>query len=236
MLSSSKAPDRYIATMLLVLVGLFACDATGAGSSAPGPLVSAQDSTLYAVGHGLAGQFNLHPLFTAEELERINQGFNDGVLGSGDFDLANHLDSMNRLIQQRRDERSSRLQAEGDAFVAREGKKEGAVTTASGLVYFEQVPGVGASPSKTESVRVHYEGTFSDGTVFDSSYRSGEPIVFRVDRVIAGWTEGLQMMKVGGKTRFVIPARLAYGEAGHPPGISPNVPLVFVVELLEVIQ
>ncbi len=174
MLSSSKAPDRYIATMLLVLVGLFACDATGAGSSAPGP--------------------------------------------------------------QRRDERSSRLQVEGDAFVAREGKQEGAVTTASGLVYFEQIPGVGASPSETESVRVHYEGTLSDGTVFDSSYRSGEPIVFRVDRVIAGWTEGLQMMKVGGKTRFVIPARLAYGEAGHPPGIPPNVPLVFVVELLEVIE
>ena len=116
------------------------------------------------------------------------------------------------------------------------------MTTESGLVYFEQIAGSGASPSATESVRVHYEGSFRDGTVFDSSYRidssyrKGEPTVFSVNRVIPGWTEGLQMMKVGGKARLVIPARLGYGEAGHPPGIPPNVPLVFIVELLEVIK
>ena len=232
MSSSLRAPYLYVAATLTTLI---ACD-SGSRPATSRPLVTAQDSTLYAVGQGLANQFSLNELFTEDECALISQGLNDGVLKSETFDLSRYLESMNTLIEQRRGERSSRRQAEGDAFVALEGNKEGAVTTESGLVYFEQIAGSGASPSATESVRVHYEGSFRDGTVFDSSYRKGEPIEFSVNRVIPGWTEGLQMMKVGGKARLVIPARLGYGEAGHPPGIPPNVPLVFIVELLEVIK
>ncbi|MDA0334156.1 MAG: FKBP-type peptidyl-prolyl cis-trans isomerase [bacterium] len=234
--SSLKARYLGAAAILAALLALSACDPSGPAASTPVQLVTAQDSTLYAVGQGLAGQFNLHQLFTAEELDIINRGFNDGVLESGDFDLSKYLESMNLLIQQRRTVRSARLQADGDAFVAEAGKKAGAVTTASGLVYIEELAGSGASPTVSDSVRVHYEGSFTNGTVFDSSYRRNEPTEFLVGQVIPGWQEGLQMMKAGGKARLIIPADLAYGEMGSPPAIPPNVPLVFVVELLEVIK
>ena len=234
--SSLKTRHLYAAAILAALLALSSCDANGTAAPAPVQLVTAQDSTLYAVGLGLGGLFNLHELFTAEELAVINQGFNDGVLISGTFDLSNHLESMNLLIQQRRTTRSSRLQADGDAYVAEAGTKEGAVTTASGLVYIEEIAGTGATPSATDSVSVHYEGSFTNGTVFDSSYRRDVPTRFQVGGVIPGWQEGLQMMKAGGKAKLIIPASLAYGEMGSPPAIPPNVPLVFTVELLEVIE
>jgi FKBP-type peptidyl-prolyl cis-trans isomerase FkpA len=234
--SSLKARHLGAAAILAAMLALSACDSSGTAASTPVQLVTAQDSTLYAVGQGLAGQFNLHQLFTAEELDVINLGFNDGVLESGDFDLSKYLESMNLLIQQRRTVRSSRLQAEGDAYVAEAGKSAGAVTTASGLVYIEELAGTGASPTVSDSVQVHYEGSFTNGTVFDSSYRRNEPTSFLVGQVIPGWQEGLQMMKVGGKAKLIIPASLAYGEMGSPPAIPPNVPLVFIVELLEVIK
>ena len=216
------------------LMALAACDTGPTEEPAPRPLVTAQDSTLYAVGQGLAGQFNLHELFTAEELECINQGFNDGVLETGSFDLTAYLDAMNLLIQERRTVRSSRLQAEGDAFVTEAGKQEGAATTSTGLVYIEEAAGVGASPLMTDTVTVHYEGSFTNGTVFDSSYRRGSPTEFLLADVVPGWQEGLQLMKIGGKAKLIIPASLGYGEAGYPPSIPPNVPLVFTVELLEI--
>ncbi len=234
--SPLKARHVTNAVTMAAAAVLIACDAAGPGTTTPKPMVTAQDSTLYAVGQGLAVRFNLHELFTAEELERINQGFNDGVLTSGDFDLSNYLESMNLLIQQRRKKRSSRLQAEGDAFVAQASTKEGAVTTPTGLVYIEELLGVGESPSIDDSISVHYEGSFTNGTVFDSSYRRGTPSPFRVGQVIPGWQEGLQMMKPGGKAQLIIPASLAYGEQGSPPAIPPNVPLVFTVELLEIIK
>jgi FKBP-type peptidyl-prolyl cis-trans isomerase len=106
-------------------------------------------------------------------------------------------------------------------------------TTASGLKYQVLKQGTGtASPKATDSVKVHYHGTLLNGTVFDSSVQRGEPISFGLNQVIAGWTEGLQLMKVGDKFKFEIPANLAYGEAGRPPVIPPSSTLVFEVELL----
>jgi hypothetical protein len=128
--SSLRAPYLYIAATLTTLI---ACD-SGSRSATSRPLVTAQDSTLYAVGQGLANQFSLNELFTEDECALINQGLNDGVLKSETFDLSRYLESMNTLIEQRRGERSSRRRAEGDAFVALEGNKEGAVTTESSLV------------------------------------------------------------------------------------------------------
>lgn len=96
--------------------------------------------------------------------------------------------------------------------------------------------GTGASPAATDQVEVHYEGCFADGRVFDSSYRRGQPAVFPVNRVIAGWTEALQLMKEGGECRLCIPPDLAYGEMGMPPAIPPNATLYFKVELLKVLK
>ena len=106
-------------------------------------------------------------------------------------------------------------------------------TTPSGLKYVTVVEGTGASPKETDVVTVHYTGRLLDGTVFDSSVERGEPTSFPLQMVIKGWTEGLQLMKVGGKTVFYIPSNLAYGEMGTPGGpIGPNADLIFEVELL----
>lgn len=121
----------------------------------------------------------------------------------------------------------------GRAFLAENALRANVVTTASGLQYEVLVSGDGASPGPRDMVTTHYHGTFIDGRVFDSSVQRGEPIAFAVDGVIGGWTEGLQLMKVGDKWRLYIPPDLAYGERGTS-GIGPNETLIFEVELLDV--
>jgi FKBP-type peptidyl-prolyl cis-trans isomerase len=124
--------------------------------------------------------------------------------------------------------------AKGEKYLEDNAKKEGVVTTASGLQYKVLTEGSGKAPKSTDTVLVHYEGTLIDGKVFDSSYRRGEPIEFPLNRVIAGWTEGVQLMKEGAKYRFFIPSRLAYGPRGAGRDIGPNEALIFDVELLKV--
>lgn len=123
---------------------------------------------------------------------------------------------------------------EGETFLAANAKKEGVKTTASGLQYKVLKSGAGPSPAKTDSVKVHYHGTLIDGSVFDSSVERGEPVTFGVGEVIPGWTEALQLMKVGDKWQLFIPAKLAYGERGPSPKIGPNSTLLFDVELLSI--
>ena len=123
---------------------------------------------------------------------------------------------------------------EGAAFLAENAKKEGITTTSSGLQYKILTQGNGAKPSATNSVTVHYQGTTLDGKEFDSSYKRGEPATFPLNRVIAGWTEGLQLMQEGSKYRFYIPSNLAYGPKGAGRDIGPNATLIFEVELIKV--
>ncbi len=121
----------------------------------------------------------------------------------------------------------------GQKFLAENAKKEGVKTTASGLQYKVETMGTGAKPVATDTVKVHYRGTLLDGTEFDSSYARNEPISFGLNRVIAGWTEGVQLMPIGSKFTFYIGPDLAYGEGGGGP-IPPNSTLVFEVELLDI--
>ena len=123
-------------------------------------------------------------------------------------------------------------QAAGIAFLAENTTKENIVTTASGLQYEVLAKGEGPSPTATTSVTVHYKGTTLDGKEFDSSYSRNAPATFPLNRVIAGWTEGLQLMNAGAKYRFFIPAELAYGTRGAGADIGPNSTLIFEVELL----
>ncbi|MDQ3199265.1 MAG: FKBP-type peptidyl-prolyl cis-trans isomerase [Verrucomicrobiota bacterium] len=123
---------------------------------------------------------------------------------------------------------------EGKKFLDANKGKEGVKTTASGLQYKVLKEGTGPQPKATDTVKVNYRGTTIDGTEFDSSYKRGEPASFPVNRVIKGWTEGLQLMKVGSKYQFVIPADLAYGEKGAGSDIGPNSALLFDVELIEI--
>ncbi len=123
--------------------------------------------------------------------------------------------------------------AQTDA-AAKAAKEPGAVATASGLVYQSIKDGSGASPKATDTVKVHYKGTFPDGKEFDSSYKTGQPAEFPLNGVIKCWTEGVQMMKTGGKARLTCPASIAYGERGAGGVIPPNATLVFEIELLGV--
>lgn len=123
----------------------------------------------------------------------------------------------------------------GREFMEANKAKDGVSTTGSGLQYEVVTASGGPSPSASDNVEVHYSGTFIDGTEFDSSYKRGEPARFPLDRVISGWTEGLQLMSVGSKYRFCIPADLAYGE-NAPPAIGPGRTLIFEVELLGIVN
>ena len=137
-------------------------------------------------------------------------------------------------LQRKGEERLKNVKAEGEAFLAENAKKEGIVTLPSGRQYQVLQEGNGKSPKATDQVKCHYEGTLINGKVFDSSYRRGEPATFPLNGVIAGWTEGLQLMKEGAKYRFFIPFNLAYGTRGAGQDIPPYATLIFDVELIEV--
>lgn len=122
--------------------------------------------------------------------------------------------------------------AAGEAFLAENAKREGVKVTASGLQYEVLEATIGQKPKATDKVRVHYEGTLIDGTVFDSSYKRGESITFGLNQVIKGWTEGLQLMSIGSKYKLYLPYQLAYGERGAGANIPPYAALIFTVELL----
>jgi FKBP-type peptidyl-prolyl cis-trans isomerase len=127
---------------------------------------------------------------------------------------------------------STKAKEEGEKFLAENAKREGVKTTASGLQYEVLEGTLGQKPKATDTVRVHYEGTLIDGTVFDSSYKRGESISFPLNGVIKGWTEGLQLMSIGSKYKLYIPYQLAYGERGAGASIPPYAALIFTVELL----
>ena len=129
---------------------------------------------------------------------------------------------------------SAKAKEEGEKFLAENAKREGVKVTESGLQYEVLEATIGQKPKATDSVRVHYEGTLIDGTVFDSSYKRGESIAFPLNGVIKGWTEGLQLMSVGSKYKFFIPYQLAYGEHGAGASIPPYDAIIFTVELLEI--
>ena len=129
---------------------------------------------------------------------------------------------------------AGKAKEEGEAFLAANAKREGVNVTASGLQYEVLTAAEGKKPKATDKVKVHYEGTLIDGTVFDSSYRRGEAISFGLNQVIQGWTEGVQLMSVGAKYKFFIPYNLAYGERGAGAQIPPYAALIFTVELLDI--
>ncbi|MBR1463750.1 MAG: FKBP-type peptidyl-prolyl cis-trans isomerase [Prevotella sp.] len=138
-------------------------------------------------------------------------------------------------LNKEREEKGKEAKVAGEQFLKENAKKEGVVTRPSGLQYKVLKEGTGKSPKATDQVRCHYEGFLIDGTVFDSSVQRGEPAVFGLQQVITGWTEGLQLMKEGGKYRFFIPYLLGYGPSGAGNSIPPYAALIFDVELLEVL-
>lgn len=142
--------------------------------------------------------------------------------------------AVNGFFEQKAKEAADTAKAEGEDFLKENAKKDGVVTLPSGLQYQVLREGNGKKPSATDQVECHYEGTLINGQVFDSSYRRGETATFGLNQVIAGWTEGLQLMQEGAKYRFFIPYQLAYGERGAGQSIPPYAALIFDVDLIKV--
>src|SRR5213593_525626 len=136
-------------------------------------------------------------------------------------------------MEQKQKAAADKNASEGTKFLEENKKKEGVKTTASGLQYKVVKEGTGAQPKANDTVTVNYRGTLINGTEFDSSYKRGEPATFPVNGVIKGWTEALQLMKVGSKYQLFVPSSLAYGERSVSPEIGPNATLIFEVELLD---
>jgi FKBP-type peptidyl-prolyl cis-trans isomerase FkpA/FKBP-type peptidyl-prolyl cis-trans isomerase FklB len=203
--------------------------------SAP-ELKTEEQKTLYALGLAIAGSLSSFALSPAE-LELVKTGVTDGVLNRPrQVDLQGYNTKIQELQRSRASVVAAAEQKAGQAVLDKAAAEKGATKTASGLVIMPMKPGTGASPKATDRVKVHYHGTLADGTVFDSSVQRGEPATFPLNGVVPCWTEGLQLMKVGGKSRLVCPAALAYGDRGAPPRIKPGATLTFEVELIEIVK
>lgn len=142
----------------------------------------------------------------------------------------------NQFVQQQQAEKGRKVREEGELFLSQNAKEVGVTVLPSGLQYKVLREGEGKRPTATNHVKCHYEGTLINGTVFDSSYRRGEPAIFPLNGVISGWTEGVQLMQEGAKYRFFIPYHLAYGEQGAGQAIPPYSALIFDVELIEIVK
>jgi len=213
-----------------------------AGEAGPMPH-NDEKMPFYALGVNLArqigGQTSFKTLLEDEELELVLEGFSDSLKGSGVQDdqtiLASYGQALNAILTERSSKIVDRVKAEGEEFVANFlDCTEEAVKTDSGLVYYSMTEGEGEQPTIASTVEVHYHGTLTDGTVFDSSVDRGQTISFPLGGVIKGWQEGLSMMKEGGKATLVIPSDLAYGDAGSGDTIPPGATLKFEVELFKV--
>ena len=213
---------------------LLACNGQAVKTDTPAKVETEEEKVLYALGLAIA-QNSLEPFrgqFSDAEIAVVMQGFADAVKGGEPIvSLQEFGPKINPMLQERMKKVQAQAEAEGTAFREKAAQEEGAVQTASGLIFKELTAGTGASPKATDRVKVHYHGSLIDGTVFDSSVERGEPVTFALDQVVKGWTEGLQMMKVGGKAKLTIPPELAYGPGGRE-GIPPNATLIFEVELL----
>jgi FKBP-type peptidyl-prolyl cis-trans isomerase FkpA len=198
-------------------------------------LKSDEDKTLYALGVAVSGQLASFAL-TPAELEIVKAGITDAALDRPHkVEPREYMTKIQALHSARAAVVAAAEKKAGEAYLTKAAAEPGARKLDSGVILITLKPGTGPSPKATDKVKVHYHGTLTDGTVFDSSVQRGQPVTFPLNGVIKCWTEGLQQMKVGGKSRLVCPADVAYGERGAPPRIKPGATLVFEVELLEIV-
>lgn len=201
------------------------------------------DKFSYALGLGIGQQLKQMGLKDTLVIEDFAASIVD-VLQDNDLKVSNQeaqvivssfFQKKEEEMKAAQSEAGKAAKKEGEAFLAENAKKEGITVTKSGLQYEVLQEGAGKQPKATDTVRCHYEGRLLDGTIFDSSYKRNEPADFGLQQVIAGWTEGVQLMSEGSKYRFYIPYMLAYGEGGAGAMIPPFATLIFDVELIKVL-
>ncbi|MBR1484578.1 MAG: FKBP-type peptidyl-prolyl cis-trans isomerase [Prevotella sp.] len=201
------------------------------------------DKLSYALGLGIGQQLAQMGAGADLNVDDFAQSIKDVLAGSelkvshreAQQIVQDYFQKQEERLSKQRAEQGKAAREEGEKYLAENAKKDGVVTLPSGLQYQVIRQGNGKKPTAKDQVKCHYEGFLIDGTVFDSSVQRGEPAVFGLQQVIAGWTEGLQLMQEGAKYRFFIPYRLAYGEGGAGQLIPPYAALIFDVELIEVV-
>ena len=207
-------------------------------AQATDPMASVpMDKVSYFIGRNIGDSLRSQGL--SPQVDKLSEGIADVLAGKAskipEAELIAAMEQFQAALQvvelRKRDE-AAKVSIQ---YLAENGKHPGVTTTASGLHYDVLHNAEGPQPSATDTVQVHYRGTLINGKEFDSSYARNEPASFPLNRVIAGWTEGLALMSKGAKYRFVIPGNLAYGDRGSPPDIGPNETLIFEVELLDIV-
>jgi len=227
-----------VPVVFLLIIGM-SCGQSGSVKSVD--LKSKADSAGYAIGI-LVGTNNKQQIENAPGGDQINleamaAAFRAVAMGEEAKMTVEQADSVIRVFFEGEGEKQGQKNLEeGNAFLENNKTREGVQTTPSGLQYEVIQEGNGPKPAADDQVRVHYEGTLTDGTVFDSSIERGQPAVFGVNQVIPGWTEALQLMSVGSKWKIYVPSDLAYGPRGAGADIGPNSVLIFEVELLEIVE
>jgi FKBP-type peptidyl-prolyl cis-trans isomerase FkpA len=229
---------KYLPALALLAASLVGCNAGGAKPAGPASTALKTDDEKAIYSLGVMMGRNVKALRLSEvEVAVLMRGLTDAAAGKKpEVDPETFGPHLQQLAQARAavgaDEEKTKSQAYRDAAA----KEPGAVKTNSGMVFRTLSPGTGATPTSTDRVRVQYQGTLTDGTVFDSSIKRGQPAEFPLAGVIPCWTEGLQRMKVGEKAKLVCPAEIAYGDQGRPPVIPGGATLVFQVELLSILK
>jgi len=223
---------KYGTSAVLLAVALMIVSCADAAEPV---LETEEQKTLYALG--LAISTNLKDVhLTPEEWTIVQSGLTDGVLGNEKkVELEVYGPKIDSMMRERIVAWAEKEKEAGSAFLAEQATLDGAVKSDSGLVYFEVAAGDGNQPGAMDTVKVHYNGTLRDGDVFDSSLDK-DPVSFSLAAVVPCFSEGIQKMKVGGKSKLVCPPELAYGDRGAPPLIPPGATLVFEIELLEVVE
>ncbi len=198
------------------------------------------DKISYALGLGIGSQLKSMGAETLN-IDDFAQAIKDSLAGKEQMKPAEAQEVVQKFFAEQEEKQRAKAaelgkvaKEDGEKYLAENAKKDGVTVTASGLQYIVLQEGTGKSPKATDSVECHYEGFLTDGTLFDSRVQRGTPATFPLNGVIAGWTEGLQLMKEGAKYRFFIPYNLAYGEAGAAGAIPPYAALIFDVELISV--
>ena len=216
----------FTSLSMLVLIGLMAV-----GCSKWKDPKTEEEKTFYSIGTMFGSRLTQLAMSDAE-VDALAHGLRDAAKAEkSKVDPMAYQQKIQDLFKVRMEKQSVDVKKKGVTFID-QFVKDGATKTASGMAYKHIKEGTGPSPKETDIVKVHYHGTLTDGTVFDSSRERGKEVSFPLNRVIRGWTEGLQLMKVGGLTKFIIPSELAYGDAGAPPKIRGGETLIFEVELL----
>jgi FKBP-type peptidyl-prolyl cis-trans isomerase len=232
--TTSRRPSTFLAR---------SCVRTFAGSSAQDAPHPEEKMPLYALGTNLAmqvgGQGAIKNLLEDDELDIVLQGFCETMKGTNSMDartvLETYGEALNKMVTERSASIADRVKKDGEDFSKNFIEcNEEAIVTESGMVYYEMTAGSGATPTPDSTVEVHYHGSLTDGSVFDSSVDRGQTISFPLNGVIQGWQEGLLLMKEGGKATLIIPSDLAYGDGGSGEKIPPGATLKFEVELIKV--